>query len=161
MIYWLKIVKILVMSKMYTKDRITAWPWCWKWNWTCSACIVEEPYGILAKTWWISVPVIGEPCCHHHLSTCKLLGLSGHLELKLKRGKRVKRDKPVAKPTTFLPPICFNCGEVWCWQEGGWQGQRWRHTSHCVLGHLEYYLQPGRIVVLTWVWICYDKEKKD
>ena len=86
-------------------------------------------------------PAVGEPSCHHHLSTCKLLGLLGHLQLKLERGKRVERDNPVGKPSSTeedcgvdrnvvnrgnaegkpaillssIWKIILNQGEVWLW----------------------------------------------
>ena len=47
-------------------------------------------------------PVVGEPSCHHHASTCKLLGFLGNLELKLERSKRVDRDNPVGKPPSSI-----------------------------------------------------------
>ena len=98
-------------------------------------------------------PVVGEPCCHHHLSTCKLLGLLGQLQLKLKRSKRAERDNPVGKPTSLLSSIFFNRRGVWCWQECSGKGCPWMQTSHSVVFHLEYNPQPARNMVLTWVWI--------
>ena len=59
-------------------------------------------------------PVFGAPVSHHHLSTCKLLGLLGQLQLKLKRSKRAERDNPVGKPTSLLSSIFFNRRGVWC-----------------------------------------------